>query len=366
MALTTVRPQGMGFNTGRRNLIINGAMQVNQRGDSTGVTSGNYHGPDRYRWHSAHDDTVSISQDTSAPDGFVNSYKVAVTVADTSLSSGNTRIEQRIEGQNLRHLKYGTSSAESVTLSFHVKSNKTGTYVASIYEETGANVISKTYTISSADTWEAKSITFPGLTTASISATTGTGLRIWWGLAAASDNQGGSNDVWTTGETNWFEGQTVNILDSTSNTFFLTGCQLELGENASDFEHRSFGEELALCQRYFQHWNLGGTYQSGGGFPAMLYSTDLTFGTIPFFCEMRAAPTGSMSAANTWQFINASDTPNSVNSVSIYSTSKVSASFQCDPSTSGSTPVVGNTGGGILWPGNTNSNDATVSMDAEL
>ena len=302
MALTTVRPEGMGFNTGRRNLIINGAMQVNQRGDSTGVTSGNYHGPDRYRWHSAHDDTVSISQDTSAPDGFVNSYKVAVTVADTSLSSGNTRIEQRIEGQNLRHLKYGTSSAESVTLSFHVKSNKTGTYVASIYEETGANVISKTYTISSADTWEAKSITFPGLTTASISATTGTGLRIWWGLAAASNNQGGSNDVWTTGETNWFEGQTVNILDSTSNTFFLTGCQLEVGENASDFEHRSYGEELSLCQRYFYVYggesgapNVQG-YGKGG---------DNTFGFTYPCGYMRASPSGATSG--TWQKSNCGD-----------------------------------------------------------
>jgi len=295
MALTTVRPEGMGFNTGRRNLIINGAMQVNQRGDSTGVTSGNYHGPDRYRWHSAHDDTVSISQDTSAPDGFVNSYKVAVTVADTSLSSGNTRIEQRIEGQNLRHLKYGTSSAESVTLSFHVKSNKTGTYVASIYEETGANVISKTYTISSADTWEAKSITFPGLTTASISATTGTGLRIWWGLAAASNNQGGSNDVWTTGETNWFEGQTVNILDSTSNTFFLTGCQLEVGENASDFEHRSFGEELGLCQRYFyREVDDDGAMVSGVGF---VDSSTAAYLQHPHPVEMRAEP--SMSTTGT-------------------------------------------------------------------
>jgi len=290
MALTTVRPQGMGFVTGRRNLIINGAMQVNQRGDSTGVTSGNYHGPDRYRWHSSHDDTVSISQDTSAPDGFVNSYKVAVTAADTSLSSGNTRIEQRIEGQNLRHLKYGTSSAESVTLSFHVKSNKTGTYVAVIYEETGTNAISKTYTISSADTWEAKSITFPGLTTASISATTGTGLRIWWGLAAASDSQGGSNDVWTTGATNWFEGQTVNILDSTSNTFFLTGCQLEVGENASDFEHCSYGDELERCRRYYNQWSDGDKTYHSLGIGAM-YTTTYLQGGFELGTEMRAVPT---------------------------------------------------------------------------
>ena len=291
MALTTVRPQGMGFNTGRRNLIINGAMQVAQRGTQSSVTSAQYGSCDRFYWFSSADDTVTLSQDTSAPDGFQNSFKLAITGADSSLASSQVaRIEQRIEGQNLRHLKYGSSSAESVTLSFYVKTNKTGTYVASIYEETGANVISKTYTVSSADTWEFKSITFPGLTSASISATTGTGLRIWWGLGAGSDYTGGSNDAWTSGATNWFEGQAVNVLDSTSNTFFLTGVQLEVGTNASDFEHRSYGEELRLCQRYYQ------TFSYMNGYTHHMFNTTQAYGFVQLpGGPMRATPSASLS-----------------------------------------------------------------------
>ncbi|MEC8485155.1 MAG: hypothetical protein VXY99_15160, partial [Pseudomonadota bacterium] len=172
-------------------------------------------------------------------------------------------------------------------------------YVASIYEETGANVISKTYTVSSADTWEFKSIIFPGLTSASISATTGTGLRIWWGLGAGSDYTGGSNDAWTSGATNWFEGQAVNVLDSTSNTFFLTGVQLEVGTNASDFEHRSFGEELALCQRYF--FKLTDISGDGAGTFGQRYNNDSAKRTIEILypTTMRTSPTLTVTCPNT-------------------------------------------------------------------
>ena len=278
-----------------RNLIINGAMQVAQRGTQSSVTSAQYGSCDRFYWFSSAGDTVTLSQDTSAPDGFQNSFKLAITTADSSLGANElARIEQRIEGQNLRHLKYGVSSAESVTLSFYVKTNKTGTYAASIFEETGSNVISKTYTVSSADTWEFKSITFPGLTSASISATNGTGLRIWWGIGAGSNYTGGSNDAWTSGATNWFEGQAVNVLDSTSNTFFLTGVQLEVGEKATPFEHRSFADELQRCKRYYQtHGNEHTSYRYLA--PAFCNATTQAQGVLALPVTMRAAPTASVS-----------------------------------------------------------------------
>jgi len=285
-----------------RNLIINGAMQVAQRGTQSSVTSAQYGSCDRFYWFSSAGDTVTLSQDTSAPDGFQNSFKLAISTADSSLGANElARIEQRIEGQNLRHLKYGVSSAESVTLSFYVKTNKTGTYAASIFEETGSNVISKTYTVSSADTWEFKSITFPGLTSASISATNGTGLRIWWGIGAGSNYTGGSNDAWTSGATNWFEGQAVNVLDSTSNTFFLTGVQLEVGDKATPFEHRSFSEELFMCERYFQktykHSDTFGTNTSEGCINFVPHNTGDAY-SIAYSREMRANPTVTTTRKN--------------------------------------------------------------------
>jgi hypothetical protein len=252
-----------------------------------------------------------------------------------------------------------------------VRSNKTGTYcLAFDKEDSPSTSFVKEFTINSADTWEKKEIVVTPDSQikgsdGAIANDNGRGIRVFIGLAWGTDYHR-ADGTWGTGTGRFATSNQVNWLDSTSNNFYLTGLQVEVGEQATPFEHRSFADELSRCQRYFQHWNLGGTYQNGGGFSAMLYSSSLTFGTIPFMCEMRAAPTGSISAANTWQFLNSSDAPHSVNTISIYAASKVSASFQCDPSTASSTPNVSETGGGLLWPGNTNSNDATVSMDAEL
>jgi hypothetical protein len=272
MALTTVRPEGMGFVTGRRNLIINGAMQVHQRGNQTAS-----HGTSTYfldRWNEYQNSTdvaANLQQSTVVPSGqgFSNSLLIDCTTADTSVASTELVIfRQIIEGQNLQQLAYNTSSAKSVTLSFWVRSTKTGTYVCELFHISSGSGVNRTqshqYTISSADTWEYKTITFSGDTAAIMDNDSNASLYVQWCLQAGSDySSGGStNSTWATDTgsvtTKRYVGQ-VNFFDSTSNNFYLTGVQLEVGENASDFEHRSYGEELALCQRYYhqssdQNW----------------------------------------------------------------------------------------------------------------
>ena len=261
MALTTVRPEGMGFNTGRRNMVINGAMQVAQRGTSS-TTLTTYATVDRFL--SALSGTTdqlagTQAQSTTAPDGFSNSYKIDCTTAETTIDADEFwRVRHYIEAQNLQHLKYGTSAAQSVTLSFYVRSNVTGTYACNIYQPDGVRQITKTYAISAADTWEYKTITFPGDTSGTINNDNGSGLEISWFLMAGSTWTGTDSTSWGAYANGGLaNGHAVNMASSTSNEWYITGVQLEVGTNASDFEHRSFGEELSLCQRYFVRW--GGT-----------------------------------------------------------------------------------------------------------
>ena len=259
MALTIVRPQGMGFNTGRRNLIINGAMQVAQRGTSSNSING-FGSVDRFNSSKANDDELAgtQAQSTTAPDGFSNSYKIDCTVAESAVAADEYwRVRHHIEAQNLQQLKYGTSGAQSVTLSFYVRSNVTGTYSCALYQEDGdsgsGRIIGSTYTISSADTWEYKTITFAGDTGGTINNDNGEGLTILWALMAGSNYTATDNTSWGTyaaGKLSY--GHAVNMASSSSNEWYITGVQLEVGTNASDFEHRSFGEELSLCRRYFE------------------------------------------------------------------------------------------------------------------
>ncbi len=244
---------------GNRNLIINGAMQVAQRGTSaTSLGNGNsgYHTVDRFRFAEGGSPTYAftMSQSTTAPTGFSNSLKLDCTTADTSLASTDALlVEQFIEAQNLQHLKYGTTSAESVTLSFWVRSNLTGTFAVWFYQEDDNRAASKTYTISAADTWEHKTITLSGDQTGVIDNNNGQGFRIAWYLASGTSyTSGTANTDWQTlDNTNRAAGLNVNLASSTSNEWYLTGVQLEVGSTATEFEHRAFGDELARCMRYY-------------------------------------------------------------------------------------------------------------------
>lgn len=303
MALTTVRPQGMGFNTGRRNLIINGAMQVAQRGTSvTGITSGAYRTCDRIQFSPNSAGTWTVTQSTDAPDGFGNSFKIDCTAADASLSAGDfVIVEHKIESQNVHLLDYGSSSAKTTTASFYVKSNKTGTYVLELRQVDTGRLYSKTYTIDSANTWERKTLTFPGdVSGAGLDNDNGQGLNLnFWCAAGSTYSSGTIGTSWHTTSANRAAG-VVNIADSTDNEWLITGIQLEVGENASDFEHRSFGEELALCQRYFfaQQALAGEDYYAFGMGAAENSGTFRGLSSFPV--TMRIEPSLTATASNTF------------------------------------------------------------------
>ena len=242
---------------GRRNLVINGAMQVAQRGTSaTGITSFGYHTVDRFRF-GAPPATFTMDQNTVTDlPGFTKSCKVTCTTAGTPTASNSNNINTRIEGQNLQHLKKGTSDAESVTLSFWVKSNKTGTYTSEIYDNNNARHIAATYTIDAADTWEYKTITFAGDTTGAITNDSGGSFYVGWWVGAGSDFTDGTfNTSWNNYvAANRISNAQVQLASDVDNYFEITGVQLEVGDTATPFEHRSYGEELALCQRYYQKY----------------------------------------------------------------------------------------------------------------
>jgi len=238
-----------------KNMVINGAMNVAQRGTSkTGYTAGGYYTCDRWK----HDKdgstgTYTMTQEADAPVGFKNSLKVNCTTAG---SSGDyDAIHNKIEAQDLSHLAYGTSSAKSITLSFWVKVSQTGTMQFNLlhYADAGTRQISYLYTINTADTWEKKTITFAGDTVRANDDDNTQGFILEWFLNSYGGRTGSSVLTSWGSYTNAarFEGATIQIGDSTSDTWQITGVQLEVGDTATDFEHRSYGEELALCQRYY-------------------------------------------------------------------------------------------------------------------
>jgi len=241
-----------------RNIIINGDMSIAQRGTSTASVSSGATFPalDRFKFYVVSGGTWTVSQDTDVPSGqgFAKSLKMDNTTANGSLSSGSlAQIQQGIEGQNLQYLKKGTSNAESVTLSFWVKSNKTGTYICEIRDTDNSRSISKSYTVSSASTWEKKTITFDGDTTGTLNNDNDKSFElIWWLLGGTDFTSGTLQTSWgSQTNANRAVGQ-VNLADSTSNEWYITGVQLEAGQVASDFEFLPFDVNYKRCQRYYQ------------------------------------------------------------------------------------------------------------------
>ena len=240
-----------------KNIIINGDMSVAQRATSaSSLTSSGYHALDRFRCVIVTAGTWTISQSTTVPSGqgFATSMKWDNTTADGSLGASDfVSVQQFIEGQNLQYLKKGTSSAESLTVSFWVRSNKTGTYILELKDNDNTRAISQSYTISSADTWEKKTLTFAGDTTGTLGNDNATSFRLILWLAAGSDYTSGTLSTSWESQTNanLAVGQ-VNLADSTSNEWYITGVQLEAGTSASDFEFLPKDVNLTRCQRYFQ------------------------------------------------------------------------------------------------------------------
>ena len=254
-------------NIGFRNLIINGDMSQAQRGTSVNNTNGAPYLIDRFRNQAVYSSTaptatIAISQSTTVPSGqgFVKSTKYDVTTAQGSLTTDTGyALEQRIEGQMLQNLKKGTSNAEPLTLSFWVRSNKTGTYVVELADTDNSRQCSQAYTISSANTWEKKTLNYPADTTGAFTNDNATSLKIRiWVAAGATFTSGTLATTWaSTSNGNSAVGQ-VNLVDSTSNEWYITGLQLEIGTTASDFENIPYDINLQRCERYFTVINNNG------------------------------------------------------------------------------------------------------------
>jgi hypothetical protein len=284
-----------------RNIIINGDMSIAQRGTSTsGITSTTYV-IDRNQFRLSGLGTWTVSQDTDVPtgQGFFNSMKMECTTADASPASSDFCIfNQIIEGQNLQYLKKGTSSAESLTMSFWVKSNKTGTYIAELWDGDNNRSISKSYTIDSADTWEKKIITFEGDTTGAFDNDNGASVyaRTWLG-AGSTFTSGTLQTSWgASTSANKAVGQ-VNLADAISNYINITGFQLEAGTTASDFEFLPYDVNLARCQRYCYSETPGdANHAVSNGY----YGSSTLFITVKELpVSMRANP--SLTTTGNWQ-----------------------------------------------------------------
>jgi len=273
---------------GRRNIIINGAMQISQRGTSFSV-SDNIYTLDRFVTEFSGLGAFTLTQSTDAPDGFGNSLKLDCTTADASPASGDIfQLFHKIEGQNLQQLKKGTSDAEKVTLSFFVKSNKTGNMQVNL-RDANSRIIGATYAISSANTWERKTITFDGDTSGSIANDNTSELTIEFPVGSGSNYTSGAvPTAWeASSDADRNAGSNINIADNTANEWYLTGIQLEAGSQATPFEHRSFGEELSLCQRYYFQKINGNSQPVGIG---SYISSGQIRTYIDFPVEMRADP----------------------------------------------------------------------------
>ena len=307
---------------GRRNIIINGAMQVAQR--ATSSTSTGYATVDRIKVNTTNLDQLAFTQSQSSTvpsgEGFSNSFKFEVTTQETALSSDEfANIQYRMEAQDLQSLAYGTSDAKKTTLSFWVRSSLTGKYSVLFYLTDDTRSNTQSFTISSADTWEHKTITIDGDTTGVIDNDNGAGLNINFILAAGSDYAGTPHSGWGAyANTDDFAfSDQVNFIAQTG-TFYLTGLQFELGSQATPFEHRAFGEELQLCKRYFH--KTGGTAYCNIG-TVTNYTSGAMLGPYKHPVEMRSAP--SVTKSGDWAVLGGDTTVNQT-AVSSDSNGKVS------------------------------------------
>jgi hypothetical protein len=289
-------------NLGRRNLIINGAMQVAQRGTSA-VTSGTAYPVDRFFLTNGTAGTFSIQYSTTSPSNFGQSIALTITGTDASPDASDfSSIRYKVEHNDMRHLYWGYSAASTVTLSFYVRSSVTGTHGGAIRNDSVNKAYPFSYTIDTADTWERKTITIAGETAGSWGSGSNTGLEINWCIGAGSSRLGTAG-AWNSNNNVGATGQ-VNLYATNSSTFYLTGVQLEVGDTATPFEHHSYGEELALCQRYFCALLLSSAWFNDCYQAATSYSVQ----AVPFPVEMRVSPSLDADMVTNW--ITANTTQN--------------------------------------------------------
>jgi hypothetical protein len=281
-----------------KNLIINGGMDIAQRGTSH---NGSYDTVDRFMFAKLNLGAFTQSQSTDVPtgQGFANSLKMDCTTADALPAAGDYAfVLQYVEAQNCQYLKFGTSNATSLTLSFWVKSNKTGTYCFDIRSLDSARLISKSYTIDSADTWEKKTITYAGDTVGTINNDNGIGLQCSFWLGAGSNFTSGTlQPSWGSYvAANRAVGQ-VNLADNTANEWLITGVQLEANTVASSFNFEPYDMNLLRCQRYCYAWaNYGAGNVTGNRQYSASYGAGAAFIRITYPTQMRVEPSITYTA----------------------------------------------------------------------
>ena len=347
-----------------RNYFYNGDMQVYQKG-STAVASDSIASTtlDRWRMYNYSDGAVTVTQDTNAPSAtaFTKSLKIDVTTADSSIGADEVAfIQQRFEGQDLQNFLKGTSSAKKATLQFWVSSPKTGTHIVEWYDTDNTRQISKTYTISSANTWEFKTITFDADTTGTWNNDNAQSLEItWWLCAGTNFTSGTLNTTWgSVTAANRAVGQ-VNTFDNTSNNFYLTGVQLELGEVATSFKHESFSDNLARCQRYFFAPKAKGDATSAYFGQGLYYNSSQMQVYIPHPVQMRTAPSVTVSDGSNHFAMFRENAGDYVDTLPLNSNTDTFTGLYNNDDASGN---AGHSGGVLA----NNQNDSFIHFSAEL
>ena len=302
---------------GRRNIVINGAMQVSQRGSSTtgvGASDNTFPCVDRMRIRAGNTaGRATVSQVADVHDGFANALKFECTTADTSIAASEYFfLQYGIEGQDVQQLKKGTSDAEKFTVSFYVKGNANATYTCEIKDQDNTRFIAQQFSVTSS--WSRVTLTFNNETSNALGDDNGESLRINIWLHGGSDYTGGtfSSNTWHTTVNQRLSDSQTSFFDSTSRTFFITGLQMEVGEVATNFETLSFSEQHQLCKRYFQKSYdadvAGGTATTTGQFNHNFLNASNNGNVVQRFgVSMRASPTmtvfdGSGGTVNTIRY----------------------------------------------------------------
>ena len=358
---------GAGNATTLKNRIINGAMVIDQRNAgasvTASVTAAQTYTLDRWAYQASQASKFTIQQNASSvalPIGFKNYLGITSSAATSIGASDYFLIDQCIEGYNIADLGWGTANAKTVTLSFQIYSSLTGTFGGSILNNAANRSYPFTYTISSANTWTTISITIAGDTSGTWLATNGTGMFISFGLGMGS-TYSGTAGAWA-GAGYYSATGATSVVGTSGATFYITGVQLEVGSSATGYEYRQYGQELALCQRYFQ--KIGGSASAYQYSPMVVGWNDASntfIGQIYLPVTMRSAPTlGTTGTASDYQYRGASPTTASLASAP---TSSDMATFggRIDASFSGGT-LTGGYGGSIR----TQTNAGFLSFSAEL
>ena len=299
MTLIKVKTRGTDNVSSRKNLLINGGMLVDQRASTMQFNASSGYRCDRWYQGVSGGGTYQFTHSDDTPAGFGKSIKIQCTTADTSLdASAYGYIMHKLEGNALQSMN-STNGIVEHTISFYAKASKTGVYTVNLRDEDNSLQNSKTFTISTADTWERYVLTFPAHSSGTLDNDNLSSYRLYWWFQSGTDQTSGTfyNGTWgAQSNPKRVSSSNVNLGDSTSNNFFITGVQLEVGDSASDFEHRSFAEELQLCQRYFQRTSSGGQVYFAVGH---VWSSTLCQFQHTFPTRMRAHP--SLSTSGTIQ-----------------------------------------------------------------